>query len=315
VDERAVGFALAPRLNAAGRLYRADAGLELLLTDDSARAAKVAEELDRANSERRAIEMGIRFKAEAQIAELGPRAAYVLAGEEWHPGVIGIVAARLAETHARPVVLIALDGDTGRGSGRSIEGFDLLGGLTACAEHLARFGGHRAAAGLEIERSRVADFAAALSAYAESVLDAESTVAVERVDAVVEGVQLGMSLAEELLSLAPFGRGNPTVSLMLADAKFADVRPMGEGKHVRFTVESRGSRARAVAFGTGGHLPVEDGVPAEATFTLEVNEWNGASEPRLVLRRVRPAEPAPRVADRRPPNAGEDEELVLFRAA
>src|SRR6202030_1599114 len=101
--------------------------------------------------------------------------------------------------------------------------------------------------------------------------------------------ELGMGLAEELQTLAPFGRGNPGVSLMVADATFTDARPMGEGKHVRFTVQSRGSRARAVAFGTGGRLPVEDGAPAEATFKLEVNEWNGVSEPRLVLRQARPA--------------------------
>ncbi len=103
--------------------------------------------------------MGIRFQAEAQMAELGERAAYVLAQEGWHPGVIGIVASRLVERSGRPVVLIALDGDTGKASGRSVEAFDLLAGLTACGEHLLRYGGHRAAAGLEIERGRVADFA------------------------------------------------------------------------------------------------------------------------------------------------------------
>jgi single-stranded-DNA-specific exonuclease len=315
VNERAVAFALAPRLNAAGRLYRADAGLELVLTSDPARATQVAEELDRANSERRAVELGIRLDAEAQVAALGPRAAYVLAGEAWHPGVVGIVAARLAETHGRPVVLIAMDGETGKGSGRSIEGFDLLGGLTACAEHLKRFGGHRAAAGVEIERSSLAPFAEMLCSYAESVLDPEHLVAIEHVDAIVGGGELGMSLAEELQRLAPFGRGNPGVSLMLADATFADVRPMGEGKHARFTVHSRGARARAVAFGTGGRLPVDDGAPVEATFTLEVNEWNGVSEPRLVLRRARPA-PVP-LAPPAPSAAGADEleELVLFRAA
>jgi single-stranded-DNA-specific exonuclease len=325
VDERAIGFGLAPRLNAAGRLYRADAGLELILTEDPIRAAEVAAELDRANSERRAVEMGIRFQAEAQIRELGERSAYVLAGEGWHPGVIGIVAARLAESQGRPVVLIALEGELGKGSGRSIEGFDLLGGLTACAEHLSRFGGHRAAAGLEIPRSGVAAFAQMLCEYAESVLDAEGIVAVERVDAVVEGGELGMSLAEELRHLAPFGRGNPGVCLMLADARFTDVRPMGDGKHARFTVESGGSRARAVAFGGGGRLPVQEGVRAEATFTLEVNEWNGISEPRLVLRRAR--ETGMDVEERRSPitvtaadtgapqRPAEEEELVLFRAA
>ncbi len=334
VDERSVAFALAPRLNAAGRLYRADAGLELILAEDARRAAQIADELDSANRERRQVEMGIRFQAEAQMAELGERAAYVLAGDGWHPGVIGIVASRLVERSGRPVVLIALEGDTGKASGRSVEAFDLLAGLTACGEHLLRYGGHRAAAGLEIERGRVADFASALSAHAERVLRPRDLVAVERVDALVGGDELGMELAEELQTLAPFGRGNPSVSLMVADATFADVRPMGEGKHARFTVESRGARARAVAFGTGGRLPLAaDGAadgPAgamQATFTLEVNEWNGVSEPRLVLRRAQAAQAPAVEADaedahareggaqeqRAPsPVAAEAEELVLF---
>jgi single-stranded-DNA-specific exonuclease len=287
VSERSVGFALAPRINAAGRLYRADAGLELVLTEDPLRAAQIAEELDRANSERRQTETRIRFAAEAQVAALGERPAYVLAGEDWHAGVIGIVASRLAETHRRPVVLISLAGETGKGSGRSVEGFDLLGGLTACAGSLLRYGGHRAAAGLELERDRLEEFAAALCDHAEAMLAGRDTTPVERVDAVVSGAELGMGLAEELQSLAPFGRGNPGVSLLVADATFRDARPMGEGKHVRFSVESGGARARAVAFGTGGRLPVGDGEPAEATFTLEVNEWNGVTEPRLVLRHAR----------------------------
>jgi len=312
-DERSVGFALAPRLNAAGRLYRADAGLELILTGDRMRAAQIAQELDGANGERRQVERRIRYEAEAQMAELGERSAYVLAGEDWHPGVIGIVASRLVERSGRPVVLIALDGETGRASGRSVEAFDLLAGLTACAPHLLRYGGHRAAAGLEIERARVADFAAALSAHADGVLGPEELVGVEHVDAVVGGEELGMALAEELRALAPFGRGNPKVCLMLADAVFADARPMGEGKHVRFAVESHGTRARAVAFGTGGRLPVEQGIPAQATFTLEVNEWNGVSEPRLVLRQAQAA-PAAISVLRGPERLeqGEQQELVLF---
>ncbi len=310
VNERSVAFGLAPRLNAAGRLYRADAGLELILTADSARAAQIAQELDRVNHERRLAERTIRFEAEAQIAALGDleqRRALVLAGEGWHVGVIGIVASRLAETHHRPVVLIALEGDRGRGSGRGgCEAFDLLAGLTACSEHLSRYGGHRAAAGLEIERERVAGFAEALDSYAASALRSEDMAPVERVDAVVDGSELGMALAEELGGLAPFGQANPPVSLMIGEATFADVRPMGEGKHARFTVRSRAGRARAVAFNTGGHLGVAEGEPAQATFTLEVNEYNGVSEPRLVLRRATPQRPPP-------PQAPEQhEELVLF---
>jgi single-stranded-DNA-specific exonuclease len=310
VDERSIGFGLAPRLNAAGRLYRADAGLELLLTEDLPRAARIARELDAANSERRQIEQRIRFEAEAQLAELGERGAYVLAGEGWHPGVIGIVASRLVESSGRPVVMVALDGDGGRGSGRSIEAYDLLGGLHACGEHLLRFGGHRAAAGVELERASLEQFAAALDRHAGGALDAEQAGPRERVDAVVDGIELSLELAEELQGLAPFGRENPPVCLMLADARFRDPRPMGEGRHLRFTVESAGVRARCVSFGQGGRLPVEEGEPARATFALEVNEWNGIVEPRL---RLRHAESAVPVAPAPPPAVEvEVEELVLF---
>jgi single-stranded-DNA-specific exonuclease len=287
LDERAVGFGLAPRINAAGRLYRADAALELILTEDRLRAALVAQELDQANSERRHVERLILTQAEAQLAKLderGERSAYVLAGEGWHAGVIGIVAARLVERKRRPVVLVSLDGEQGRGSGRSVERFDLLAGLDACAEHLLRYGGHSAAAGLELRRSAVAEFADALDRYAASRLSTEDLIPRERVDAIVQGPQLGMELAEELATLAPFGMGNPSVSLMLEDASFRDLRPMGEGKHARFTVESAGAHAQAVAFGMGTKLGVGQDEPARATFKLEVNEWRGVSEPRLVLR-------------------------------
>jgi single-stranded-DNA-specific exonuclease len=308
LDERTVAFALAPRLNAVGRMRRADAGLELVLTEDPARAGEIAAELDRANHERKHTETRILFDAERQVAALGERAAYVLAGEDWHPGVIGIVASRLAERHHRPFVLVALEGVTGRGSGRSITGFDLLGGLDACAGHLLRHGGHRAAAGLEIERERLEEFAAAFAAHAERVLSAEQLVRSERVDAVVQGGELGMALAEELRVLAPFGCANPSVSLLVQGARFAERRPMGEGRHVRFTVLADGARARAVAFGAGTSLPVRDGIPADATFTLEVNEWRGVSEPRLVLRHARVAE-LPALAESAPEEEGE---LVLF---
>ncbi len=328
LGERAIGFALAPRLNAAGRLYRADAGLELLLTEDPVRAGEIARELDAANAERRQIERRIRFEAEAQLAELGERGAYVLAGESWHPGVIGIVASRLVEASGRPVVMVALDGEAGRGSGRSIAAFDLLGGLQACGEHLLRFGGHRAAAGIEIERGRLPEFAAALSSHAEATLSAEQMMPIERVDAVVDGCEMSLELAEELQSLAPFGQQNPPVCLMFEQARLRDPRPMGEGRHLRFTVESGATRARAVCFGQGSRLPVDEGALARATFALEINEWNGVVEPRLRLRhaaaheptalvpgeRGAAVEPTVRRSERAPrqPAAGELEQLALL---
>jgi single-stranded-DNA-specific exonuclease len=292
VAERAVGFALAPRINAAGRLYRADAALELIMTEDKLRAAVLAEELDRANCERRQAEQVVRGQAEAQIAKLPDaeaRWSYVLAAEGWHPGVLGIVAARLAETHGRPVVLAAIEHGRARGSGRSVEGYDLLAGLTACSEQLGRYGGHSAAAGVELARDSLEDFAAAFERHAATALSGRDPVRSERVDAVVTGPELGMELAEELSALAPFGRGNPSVSLLVRDARVSEVRSMGEGKHARFRLEAGGAHARAVAFGCDGRLPVSEGEPIDATFVLEVNEWRGVCEPRIVLREAQPA--------------------------
>jgi single-stranded-DNA-specific exonuclease len=298
IDARAVGFRLAPRINAAGRLERADAGLELLLTADEIRAAQIADELDRLNSERRHTETRILFEAEAMVVERqrgagGEPAAYVLAGEGWHKGVIGIVASRIAERHHRPTVLVALDPQTGRGtgSGRSIPGFDLLAGLDAASAHLARHGGHRAAAGCELEATQVDAFREAFEAHAAATLTADDLVPRQRVDAVVAGDELGLGLAEELERLAPFGIGNPGVSLLLPAARCSDPKTMGEdGKHVRFTVAAGGSRARAVAFGMS---KVDCESPLDATFSLELNEYNGSVEPRLVLRDARPSAPPP----------------------
>jgi single-stranded-DNA-specific exonuclease len=288
LDTQALAFRLAPRINAAGRLRRADAGLELLLTNDQERAAQVAAELDRVNAERRAVEQRIVWEAEAQVAEQGERRSYVLAGDGWHPGVVGIVASRVVERHHRPVVVIGLDGVQGSGSARSIPGFDLLAGLHAAAEHLERYGGHRAAAGMTIRRDRVEAFREAFERHADEVLPDELLVVHERVDAVASGRELGLDLAEELERLEPCGIGNPRPRLLVPGARLRDLRPMGEGRHLRFSVGSGGISARAVAFGCDGRLGVEPEEPVDATFRLERNFWKGAVEPRLVLGHARP---------------------------
>jgi single-stranded-DNA-specific exonuclease len=297
LDSGTLGFRLAPRINAAGRMRRADAGLELLLTEDPSRARAIATELDAVNAERRAVEQRIVWEAEAQVAELEaerPRLAYVLAAEDWHPGVIGIVASRIVERHHRPTILVALDGDHGTGSGRSIPGFDLLAGLHAGAETLSRYGGHRAAAGLTIDRGRLPEFRDAFERHAAAVLTPELLEPVELIDAVVSGTELGLGLAEELEALEPCGMGNPAPRLLVPGCRFGDVRPMGEGgRHARFSVISGGVRARAVAFGCDGRVGDDGGPALDATFKLERNAWNGAVEPRLVLRHARRCAPAP----------------------
>jgi single-stranded-DNA-specific exonuclease len=292
LDTGTLGFRLAPRINAAGRLRRADAGLELLLTEDPVRAKAIAAELDAVNAERRAVEQRILWEAESQVAELGLRPGYVLWSEDWHPGVVGIVASRIVEHHHRPAVLVALEGDTGGGSGRSIPGFDLLGALDAGAAHLRRYGGHRAAAGLTIDAARLDAFRAAFEAHAKAVLTPDLLEPVERVDAVVSGHELGLGLAEELEALEPCGMGNPAPRLLVPGGRFDDVRPMGEGRHARFSVIAGGVRARAVAFGCDGHVTDDPAQPLDATFRLERNAWNGAVEPRLVLRHAQPCAPA-----------------------
>src|SRR6185436_2518510 len=194
VDESSIGFRLAPRINASGRLCRPEAALALLLTEDAAEARTLAEELESLNRERQQVEERILRDAVDQV-ESWPesrrrRRGYVVAGEGWHEGVIGIVASRLVERYNRPVVMIAgADGDW-KGSGRSVPAFDLHAGLGACASHLERFGGHRAAAGLTIAREQVDAFAEAFAAPADAALNDDDLRPVTRIDAVVPGSKL-----------------------------------------------------------------------------------------------------------------------------
>jgi single-stranded-DNA-specific exonuclease len=267
--------------------------VELFLTDDPGRAAEIANELSRANGERRATEREVANEAEAAVRDL-PDAlreapALVVAGEGWHPGVIGIVASRLVERHHRPAIVISLDGEGGgRGSGRSIPGFDLLAGLEACSQHLTTFGGHKAAAGLALEAENLDAFREAFAAHAATVLGPEDLTKTERIDAMVGGADLDLDLAEELGRLAPFGMGNPGVRLLVPAARVRDVRPMGEeGKHARFNLHSGAHRALGVSFGRS-KFGVGADDPVDAAVRLEVNHWNGAVEPRVVLSELYP---------------------------
>jgi single-stranded-DNA-specific exonuclease len=293
LTEHSLGFRLGPRINAAGRMRRADAALELLLTEDGARAEEVARELDLLNRDRQEAESRILFAAEAACLPQASQAAIVVAGEGWHPGVVGIVASRLVERWRRPCVAIALEDGTGRGSGRSISPYDLHAGLAACAPHLSRFGGHRMAAGVELEAAAVEPFRRALAAHAGGALAPADLIAVERVDAVVPGGVLGLGLADELEALRPFGMGNPQPTLLVPAARFQHVTGMGEeGQHARFTlVTAGGARSRGVAFGS----PPKALAPAAAdnhdiALRLESNRWNGMVEPRVILRALCPTQ-------------------------
>ena len=292
VDAGAVGFRLAPRINAAGRLCRPDIALDLMLTEDAAEAKKLAGELEELNRERQAVEDRILREATALVDAMPEpqrrRRGYVLAGEDWHEGVIGIVASRIVERFHRPVVLIAGAHDGWKGSGRSIAAFDLHGALAACSEHLERFGGHRAAAGLSIDPANVETFAEAFAAHADATLAEEDLHALTVVDAVVSAEDLTLPLAQELDRLAPFGLGNPDVTLLVPAAQPVDPATVGEGKHLRFRVRQQGRDAgSAIAFGQGSQL---DRLRAVGLFDvacrLKENHWNGTVAPQLVVRRL-----------------------------
>ncbi|HEY8722875.1 MAG TPA: single-stranded-DNA-specific exonuclease RecJ [Gaiellaceae bacterium] len=292
VDEQSIGFRLAPRINASGRLCRPEAALTLLLTEDDREAKLLAEELETLNRERQMVEERILREAVDQV-ESWPEArrrrrGYVVAGEGWHEGVIGIVASRLVERYNRPVVMIAGTDGEWKGSGRSVPAFDLHGGLGACSAYLERFGGHRAAAGLTIAPERVETFAAAFAAHADEVLTEDDLRTVTRVDAIVPGAKLNLDLCSELGRLAPFGIGNPGVTLLVDGCEIADPSTVGDGKHLRFRVRQHGrDSGQAIAFGLGAQL---DRFRREArydvAFRLQENRWNGVVSPQLVVRRV-----------------------------
>ncbi|MGZ4355041.1 MAG: single-stranded-DNA-specific exonuclease RecJ, partial [Gaiellaceae bacterium] len=332
VDAGAVGFRLGPRINAAGRLGRPDKALELLLTDDADDARRLADSLEELNRERQAVEGRILRDAIAQVEEWPEekreRRAYVVAGKDWHEGVIGIVASRLVERYHRPVVLIAggsVDegGGDWKGSGRSIPDFDLHGGLGACSALLERWGGHRAAAGLSIKPENVEPFATAFSEHAAGVLSDEVLLPVTEVDAIVaRGERLTLDLCAELARLAPFGLGNPGVVLLAPGCELGELGTVGEGKHLRFRVRRDGSDAgSAIAFGLGGRLDSyrREGL-YDVAFRLEENRWNGTVAPQLVVRRIFAAPPrfdelrAWLVAEYRKPAAARDADAAAVFA-
>src|SRR3954452_4394877 len=293
VDTGEVGFRLAPRINAAGRLGHPGAALDLLLTDDADEARQLADRLEELNRDRQAVEERILRAAIAQVEEWPEakrrRRAYVVWGEDWHEGVIGIVASRLVERYHRPVVRLAGGDGFWKGSGRSISSFDLHGALRECADFLERFGGHRAAAGLSISTESIEPFAEAFAAQAEGLLTPDDLVPTTAVDAVLpRGAKLTLDLCEELRQLAPFGLGNPEVTLLAPGCQLGDLATVGEGKHLRFRVHRDGRDAGgAIAFGQGTKLDRYRRVGQyDVAFRLQENRWNGTVAPQLVVRRV-----------------------------
>lgn len=285
-----VGFRLAPRLNAAGRMESAVPGVELLLGTNIEECSVIADELDTANAERQRVERCIFEEAAAAVDGGGAYPAcrsIVLASREWHQGVIGIVASRLVERYHRPAILIAVDEQGGaKGSGRSIPGFHLLEALVACSGHLERFGGHRYAAGVGLKAENIDRFAAAFEAASGQILGDRELVPALDIDIDVRPAEVDLALADELKRMEPFGAGNPEPTLMLRNVTVVERRIVGDG-HLKLRVSAGGRVFNAIAF-RQAECPTDGKL--DIAFFPEANRWNNATTLQLRIKAIRSAE-------------------------
>lgn len=294
-----IAFSLAPRINAAGRLGQARLAVELLTTDNAERAAALADYLDELNNNRKTVERRILRQAKEQVAE-NPEwesaAALVLSHEEWHPGVIGIVASRVAEHFERPVVLVAMNAETGlgQGSGRTFAGFDLHGGLTHCAEFLETFGGHQAAAGLKVKSDRLGEFRNAFAEYVgqnHEVRDSDRELAI---DAEVRLADCHRRGVLELDRLGPFGQKNRRPIFAASGVELAEP-PRKVGRDERtllLQIRQNNTVMKAIAFGRPEWAEeiTASGERFSISFTVGINHYRGFESVELQLRDWRPLE-------------------------
>lgn len=285
-----VGFKLGPRLNAAGRLGSADRALELLAAEDESQARAFAAELERMNTERRAVEADI-LKAALEAAEpyrdAEQHPVLVLAGQGWHQGVVGIVAARLAERFHRPALIIGLDGEEGRGSARSVRGFSVLAAMQGGAEHMLRFGGHEAAAGCEVRADAVDALRAAVCARTRELLASESLPEPSlEIDGELGIERMGPELMKRFDELEPFGQDNAQPMLLALDARLArPARLVGADRtHVMMEVRSGERVLKAMAFGQGARADeLRTGEPLHLVYTPRWNTFRGQTNLELVV--------------------------------
>ena len=271
-----LGYVIGPRLNAIGRLGDAGDGIRLLLTDDPAEAMSLAQELDRVNEQRQALDQRTLDEALQQLdRECDPDrdAALVLAADGWHPGVVGIVASRVVERYGRPTFLLALDGDLGKGSGRSITGFDLHSALHECADLLERWGGHKMAAGLTLRRENLAAFRERFAAVGRARLAADDLGPRQRIDVELALDEATIELEKLCRHLEPTGLGNPGPVFGARNVIWGNPKVVGSG-HLKGVLTANGRKLDAIAFGWADRAP-NLAAPVDVAFRLEENSFNG----------------------------------------
>jgi len=286
-----VAFVLAPRINAAGRMGNAEQGLRLLLARDLDEAETIAKSLEEDNVQRRKYDEQVLLEATRQVEqEVGyPDCSSILLwSDRWHPGVIGIVASRLVERFQRPTILVALDGERGRGSGRSLPGLDLTRLLDGCGDLLLAHGGHAFAAGLTVQRDRLPELRERLERLVREQYRPDQFVQRLELDADLRAADCDMELVEWLERMAPHGLDNPEPVFRMREARLEQVQEVGSGKHVRLTARDDSGEVEAIGFGMGeqARLLARAG-RADLAFVPTRNEWSGESRVQLKLKGTR----------------------------
>ena len=285
-----VSFTLAPRINAAGRMGCALLAAELFLTNSLSRASEIAATLCRQNKERQNAENAILEQAYAVLQkEYDPEEdrMIVLWGEEWHHGVIGIVSSRISDRYGCPTVLISLEGDRGKGSGRSVRGFNLFEALEHSSAYLEKFGGHALAAGLTIERENLPAFKECICEYARENIQEEDTVPILEVDCMIRPEHVSLDSIRGLRMLEPYGMGNPEPVFGMRELVVEEITPISSDRHLKMRLSKNGIFFTAMLFGTGsGGCPVVQGNIVDAAFSLDINHFRGQSTIQLMLKDI-----------------------------
>ena len=286
-----IGYRVGPRLNAAGRLDHALVGCHLLMTHDGDEAERLANALEHQNAERQRLTAAALDEARRRIGPHPSERALVVEDHTNSPGVLGLVAGRLAEAYCRPVFVVDSAGGESRGSARSVPGFNVIEALTACQDLLTKFGGHTQAAGFSLRSEHLASLRMRLVAFAAERLRAEDLVPAIQVDAEVGGHDFGpdelQRLYEQLAALEPFGSGNQPPALLWRNLRVADCRRTADAKHLRFTLATPKGTVGAIAFGRAADLGLlPRGTPIDVVFSPQYNEWNGYAAVELRVKDV-----------------------------
>ncbi len=294
VDTEHISFRIAPRLNSVGRMGSADSGVKLLMTWDHGEAERLAADLERANAERRQADQRVYEQVEEQIAKrFDPEQdrAVVVWGDDWHPGVIGIVASRIVDMTHRPAIVVSFDGEIGRGSGRSIDGFQLHAALEELSGHLERFGGHQMAAGLSIRRDRIEQFAEGLKAIAAREIAPVVGRKAIQIDAELSISEADRSLLTWLGRASPFGAGNPAPIFLARSVQIRDVQAVGPDRaHLRCVLADEQHSLDAIGFGLGSAQQLAgSGGRFDVLYHFEENRWNGRTRLQARMVDFRPA--------------------------